>query len=135
MGISKYNAEGYYSPGSIDENGGTAVDAVVAMSEDIEDAMSDLGKNMSATIPTDFSVDVDTTKARKSLSDAMTGVSRDIHAVSGDYNVNVNGSGSPSNEPIMVNVPLYLDGNIITTATSGMQSVRNISRKRALGVT
>jgi hypothetical protein len=97
--------------------------------------MSDLGKNMSATIPTDFSVDVDTVKARKSLTDAMSGVSRDIHAVSGDYNVNVGGYGNTDSEPITVNVPLYLDGNIITTAISAVQSVRNISRKRALGVT
>jgi hypothetical protein len=121
--------------GSIDDNGGTAVDAVVAMSEEIEGAMNDLGKNMSATLPTDFSVDIDADGARKSLDKALSGVSRDIHAVTGDYNVNVGANSNSGSEPIMVSVPLYLDGNIITTATSGMQSVRNISRKRALGVT
>jgi len=43
--------------GSIEENGDEAVKAAEAMSEDIDDVMSDLAKDMQTALPTDFNVE------------------------------------------------------------------------------
>ena len=43
--------------GSIDANGGEAVKAAEAMSEDINDVMHGLAKDMETALPTDFNVD------------------------------------------------------------------------------
>ena len=43
--------------GSIDANGGEAVKAAEAMSEDINDVMHSLAKDMETALPTNFNVD------------------------------------------------------------------------------
>ena len=52
----------------------------------------------------------------------------------GNLKSGVYGSGSGSDGSVTVNVPLFLDGKQITSATSTIQSQRNVSYRRSLGV-
>jgi hypothetical protein len=86
------------------------------------------------------------TKSMKSVeNDIMDAIPTDFD-IEANANVHssINGGISPhsiydsanySEKPIVVSVPLYLDGKEITTATGIIQSERNLSYRRALGVT
>jgi phage-related protein len=86
------------------------------------------------------------TKSMRSVeNDIMDAIPTDFD-IEANANVHssINGGISPysiydsanySDKPIVVSVPLYLDGKEITTATGIIQSERNLSYRRALGVT
>ncbi len=57
--------------GSIDDNGGEAVKAAEAMSDDINGVMSDLAKDMETALPTDFSVKGSLDSVASSASGAL----------------------------------------------------------------
>ncbi len=69
------------------------------------------------------------TSSVKEVNAAMAGLNREFTA-----NVNVTGSGGSAGSSVVVNVPLTLDGQVITTATGRIQLGHNQSRSRALGV-
>lgn len=63
-----------------------------------------------------------------------------LHSVADDslmsspvYSMGV--GGGSTGVPIKISVPLYLDGKEIASATSEIQYEKNVSLKRALGVT
>ena len=66
---------------------------------------------------------------------AMAGLNKKL-AADATINANVTGgiSSYGSGNIVMVNVPLTLDGQVITTATSRIQQGKNRTRARALGV-
>ena len=87
---------------------------------------ADIGGNMAKGIGVGF-------------SDAMTKVSQDMQRViptrfDTETNYSMSGTGT-SGASIGINVPLTLDGMVITKATSRLQYNRNKSYSRALGVT
>lgn len=59
--------------GSIEDNGDDAVKAAEAMSEDINDVMHELAKDMETALPTDFSVDGSVADAVSSATDGGAG--------------------------------------------------------------
>ena len=59
--------------GSIDANGGEAVKAAEAMSEDINDVMHGLAKDMETALPTDFNVDGSVSGAMASATGGVIG--------------------------------------------------------------
>ena len=76
-------------------------------------------------------------KSAKQVNDAMRGLNKQIE-VDGTLNTNITGSGFAGANSgagvVMVNVPLSLDGQVITSATSRIQLGKNRTRSRALGV-
>ncbi|MBR5006818.1 MAG: hypothetical protein IKY07_06970, partial [Clostridia bacterium] len=87
------------------------------------DEMKNVDKDIIRAIPSDF--DINTRTHLNNVVDGMTPAARS-YAANGAY-----GSGSQ----VVVQVPLYLDGNEITEATGVIQSGRNQTYRRALGVT
>lgn len=72
--------------------------------------------------------------ARKSMNKAFKSITNDAMNVQTRFEF-AERSPSDNNFGFSVNVPLYLDGREITAASSHIQSGRNQSCKRALGVT
>jgi len=88
------------------------------------DEMKEVDKDIIGAIPSDF--DINTRTHLNNVVDDMTPAARAYSANGGIY-----GSGGQ----VVVQVPLYLDGNEITESTGIIQSGRNQTYKRALGVT
>ena len=61
--------------GSIEDNGGQAVNAAKAMSKDIDGVMNELAEGMQTALPTDFSVGSNFGKAAASAMAGATGTS------------------------------------------------------------
>ena len=83
------------------------------------DEMKDISKQMQSAIPSDFDINART---------HIKGIASDSILDSPVYAFPADGGQT------IVNVPLYLDGKMITSATSAVQSRRNTSYRRALGV-
>ena len=75
-------------------------------------------------------------KSRSMVEKAIGHVASDLvlNPEMGNLKSGVYGSGSGSDGSVTVNVPLFLDGKQITSATSTIQSQRNVSYRRSLGV-
>ena len=87
------------------------------------DEMKEVDKDIIGAIPSDF--DINTRTHLNNVVDDITPAGR-AYAATGNY-----GMGGQ----VLVQVPLYLDGNEITESTGIIQSGRNMTYKRALGVT
>ena len=87
------------------------------------DEMKNVDKDITRAIPTDFDIN-----ARTQLHSVVADRSFDAHSYAG------RGVFGNSSEQIVVEVPLYLDGKLITSHTSAIQSTNNRTYKRALGV-
>jgi len=87
------------------------------------DEMKEVDKDIIRAIPSDF--DINTRTHLNNVVDDITPAGR-AYAATGTYGM----SGQ-----VLVQVPLYLDGNEITESTGIIQSGRNMTYKRALGVT
>lgn len=88
------------------------------------DEMEKVDKDIQDSLPTDF--DIDTRAHLHSVADDSLMSSPIYRGAAGV---------SASEVPIKISVPLYLDGKEIASATSEIQYEKNISLKRALGVT
>ena len=75
-------------------------------------------------------------KSRSMVEKAIGHVSSDLvlNPEMGSLKSGVFGGGSGGDGSVTVNVPLFLDGKQITSATSTIQSQRNVSYRRSLGV-
>ena len=75
-------------------------------------------------------------KSRSMVEKAISHVSSDLvlNPEMGNLKSGVFGGGSGGDGSVTVNVPLFLDGKQITSATSTIQSQRNVSYRRSLGV-
>jgi len=88
------------------------------------DEMEKVDKDIEKALPTDF--DIDARAHLNSIADDSLMTSPIYSGAAGL---------SSSDVPIKISVPLYLDGKEIASATSEIQYEKNISLKRALGVT
>ena len=73
--------------------------------------------------------------ARNSMNKAFRGITNDAMNVQTRFEFASQNGSSDNFAGVNVSVPLYLDGREITAASSHIQSGRNQSCKRALGVT
>jgi len=93
--------------GSIDENGGEAVNAAQLMADNINDVFGNLADDMETALPTSFAFDVDTNSAvsaAKSMAEDMDGIFESLAAdmsaslpTSFDISTNANIAGALSN--------------------------------------
>lgn len=90
--------------GSIDANGGEAVKAAEAMSEDINDVMHGLAKDMETALPTDFNVD-------GSINGAMAGAAGGVIGNGLQLVLNITNFNNYSNEDIQ-----QLTNEVLVTA-------------------
>lgn len=90
--------------GSIDANGGEAVKAAEAMSEDINDVMHGLAKDMETALPTDFNVD-------GSINGAMAGAAGGVLGNGLQLVLNITNFNNYSNEDIQ-----QLTNEVLVTA-------------------
>ena len=90
--------------GSIDANGGDAVKAAEAMSEDINDVMHGLAKDMETALPTDFNVD-------GSINGAMAGAAGGVIGSGLQLVLNITNFNNYSNEDIQ-----QLTNEVLVTA-------------------
>ena len=88
------------------------------------DEMEKVDKDIEKSLPTDFDIDART---------HLHSVADDSLMSSPVYSMGV--GGGSTGVPIKISVPLYLDGKEIASATSEIQYEKNVSLKRALGVT
>ena len=76
-------------------------------------------------------------KSRGMVEKAIGKVSADLVVkpeMGAMMNINRTGGSQAESSEVVINVPLYLDGKQITSATSTIQSGHNSSYKRAMGV-
>ena len=90
--------------GSIEDNGDEAVKAAEAMSEDINDVMHGLAKDMETTLPTDFNVD-------GSINGAMAGAAGGVIGSGLQLVLNITNFNNYSNEDIQ-----QLTNEVLVTA-------------------
>ena len=90
--------------GSIEDNGDEAVKAAEAMSEDINDVMHGLAKNMETALPTDFNVD-------GSINGAMAGAAGGVIGSGLQLVLNITNFNNYSNEDIQ-----QLTNEVLVTA-------------------
>ena len=101
----------------------------------LSEGISDIVDSISSDESIDLKTDVDARGTMANLRRTLDGMSAGIKAAQFDVNYGVRPTDSQSEQMVVVNVPVYLDGEEITSSTSRIQAKRTGSYKRALGVT
>lgn len=113
----------------IDEDD-SAYKSVKKLDENIEGLMEDIGANKTIDIETNVKED---DSIRSSIKKLFENVALNVSGIVTD-NKFKGLEGFNSENIVEVSVPLYLDGELITSSTSKIQSGRTVALKRALGV-
>jgi phage-related protein len=109
-------------------------EAPIKAAEDLTENINDIMNNLTTKSSINVEANVDTKGTRNSLQDAIKTLTIDAKSMNGDFSAGISQRNEEMISPIEVTVPLYLDGELISEATSRIQSLKTASLKRAMGV-
>ena len=109
-------------------------EAPIKAAEDLTENINDIMNNLTTKSSINVEANVDTKGTRNSLQDAIKTLTIDAKSINGDFSAGIPQRNEEMISPIEVTVPLYLDGELISEATSRIQSLKTASLKRAMGV-
>lgn len=116
--------------GSGIETDDTPIRAAEELTENINKIMNDLVTKSSIIVETD----VDTKGTKSSIQEAIKNMTLETKSIASEFNIGLPRRNEEVDSSIEITIPLYLDGEVISEATSRIQSVKTASLKRAMGV-
>lgn len=109
-------------------------DAPIKAAEDLTENINDIMNKLTTKSSINVETNIDTKGTKNSIQDAIKNITLDTKSITGDFSLGIPKRNEETTSPIEVTVPLYLDGELISKATSRIQSLRTASLKRAMGV-
>lgn len=109
-------------------------DAPIKAAEDLTDNINDIMKKLNTNSSINVETNIDTKGTRNSIQEAIKNLTIDTKALAGNFTFGLPQKNEESSSAIEITVSLYLDGELISEATSRIQSLRTASLKRAMGV-